>query len=75
MTEQGAHLHRCGFQVRTPRDANWQRRRANTDEDREEFAGSLVGAPAVEQLPTGKGPADYALTDDGRVRGMVEAKG
>ncbi len=29
---------------------------------------------AVEEWPTGNGPADYALCNDGEVRGVVEAK-
>jgi type I restriction enzyme R subunit len=42
------------------------------------FASGLVDAPpstsAVEEWPTAAGPADYALTNDGHVQGVVEAK-
>jgi len=31
-------------------------------------------ATAIRELPTSNGPADYALCDDGRVTGVVEAK-
>ena len=29
---------------------------------------------AVEELPTGNGPADYALFVDGKLLGIIEAK-
>src|SRR5579875_2612711 len=42
------------------------------------FVVGMPDAPpstsAVEEWPTADGPADYALTDDGFVRGVVEAK-
>ena len=40
----------------------------------EEAALDSYGTAAVEELPTGYGPADYALCNDGQVRGVVEAK-
>jgi type I restriction enzyme R subunit len=36
--------------------------------------GALVVPTALTELPTSYGPADYALCDDGRVIGVVEAK-
>ena len=38
------------------------------------FADARPVASAVEERPIAAGPADYALTDDGTVRGVVEAK-
>lgn len=38
------------------------------------FAISPPPASAVVEWPTSNGPADYALTDEGEVRGVVEAK-
>lgn len=38
------------------------------------YAASPPSASAVVEWPTGNGPADYALTDDHAVRGVVEAK-
>ncbi|WP_318202663.1 DEAD/DEAH box helicase family protein [Streptomyces sp. SCL15-4] len=38
------------------------------------YTASPPPASAVEEWPTAAGPADYALTDDGAVRGVVEAK-
>lgn len=35
---------------------------------------SVLSAHAVEEYPTGNGPADYALFVNGRLLGMVEAK-
>ncbi|MFJ8432074.1 DEAD/DEAH box helicase family protein [Kitasatospora sp. NPDC094019] len=41
---------------------------------RPSFTSSPPPASAVEEWPTAAGPADYALTDGGAVRGIVEAK-
>ncbi|MCM2514257.1 DEAD/DEAH box helicase family protein [Streptomyces griseoincarnatus] len=38
------------------------------------FTASPPAASAVEEWPTAAGIADYALTDDGVVRGVIEAK-
>ena len=38
------------------------------------FIGAPPAASAVVEWPTNNGPADYALTDGGGVRGVVEAK-
>lgn len=39
-----------------------------------DFAGQPPADAAVEEWPTSAGPADYALTNDGRAQGVVEAK-
>ncbi len=35
---------------------------------------AVYGTAAVEEFETASGPADYALCDDGLIRGVVEAK-
>src|SRR5271165_2692901 len=40
--DNGAHFHKCDFQVHTPRDINWEGARAVTDDERREYAQELV---------------------------------
>ncbi|MCK5941802.1 MAG: AAA family ATPase [Planctomycetes bacterium] len=42
--DKGAHFFRCDFQVHTPRDANWQGGPAVSDEERMQWAESLIAA-------------------------------
>lgn len=42
--DRGAHLHRCDFQVHTPRDPNWTGERPVSDEDRRAYAKRFVAA-------------------------------
>ncbi|WP_419947128.1 TrlF family AAA-like ATPase [Candidatus Poriferisodalis sp.] len=42
--DQGAHFHRCDFQVHTPRDANWVGERPYTDSERRLYADGFVVA-------------------------------
>jgi len=48
--DKGAHFYRCDFQVHTPRDANWSGPRARTDEEREQFALSLIQACRLKKI-------------------------
>ena len=42
--DKGAHFYKCDFQVHTPRDINWHGKSAVTDEERKEYAESLICA-------------------------------
>ena len=42
--DKGAHYHRCDFQVHSPRDRQWSGAPRVTDEDRAEYAASLIAA-------------------------------
>lgn len=42
--DKGAHYFRCDFQVHTPRDRQWTGSPRITDEERAEYAGSLIAA-------------------------------
>jgi chromosome segregation protein len=57
MTDRGAHFVRCDFQVHTPRDQNWSGARAVSDDDRQSWAHTFVGACRA------KGLGAVAITD------------
>ncbi len=40
--DNGAHFHRCDFQVHTPRDATWKGSEAVTDTERDDYAKELI---------------------------------
>ena len=42
--DKGAHYHRCDFQVHSPRDHKWEGAHRVTDEERTEYAASLIAA-------------------------------
>lgn len=42
--DKGAHYHRCDFQVHSPRDRQWTGAARVTDEERAEYAASLIAA-------------------------------
>ncbi|HVW07491.1 MAG TPA: AAA family ATPase [Bryobacteraceae bacterium] len=42
--DKGAHFYKCDFQVHTPRDLNWTGAACVTDEERRNYATSLVQA-------------------------------
>lgn len=42
--DKGAHFYRCDFQVHSPRDRRWKGQPRVTDEDRAEYAASLIAA-------------------------------
>lgn len=42
--DQGAHFHKCDFQVHTPRDLNWEGAGAVTDAERIQYAQDFVAA-------------------------------
>lgn len=42
--DQGAHFHRCDFQVHTPRDTNWRGTRPQNDAERKAYAEGFVTA-------------------------------
>ena len=44
MLDDGAHFHRCDFQVHTPRDRQWTGANQVSDDERATYAGSLVDA-------------------------------
>ena len=44
MSDQGAHLYRCDFQVHTPRDRCWSGPDSVSDVERRAYAASLVEA-------------------------------
>lgn len=44
MLDDGAHFHRCDFQVHTPRDRQWTGPDRVTDDERAAYAALLVGA-------------------------------
>lgn len=55
--DNGAHFHKCDFQVHTPRDINWEGAGALTDDDRREYAVEFVEACRA------KGVQAVAITD------------
>lgn len=55
--DRGAHFHRCDFQVHSPRDANWDGPDCTSDEDRRQYARSLI------QACRDKGLDAIAITD------------
>ncbi len=55
--DNGAHFHRCDFQVHTPRDRQWHGEGATTDLEREEYARDFVAACRQ------RGIAAVAITD------------
>jgi type III restriction enzyme len=55
--DNGAHFHKCDFQVHTPRDINWQGKRAVTEDERHLYAVEFV------QVCREKGVAAVAITD------------
>lgn len=42
--DKGAHYHRCDFQVHSPRDRQWTGAPRVTEEERLEYAATLIGA-------------------------------
>lgn len=40
--DNGAHFHRCDFQVHTPRDINWSGHRPSTPSDRRDYAQDFI---------------------------------
>jgi chromosome segregation protein len=42
--DNGAHFHKCDFQVHTPRDINWEGAGAVSDSERRQFAQEFVAA-------------------------------
>ncbi len=40
--DNGAHFHRCDFQVHTPRDLNWNGARPTNDPERVEFSKLFI---------------------------------
>jgi type III restriction enzyme len=42
--DHGAHFYRCDFQVHSPRDRGWAGSDCVTEEDRKQYAGSLIRA-------------------------------
>ncbi|MDE9450436.1 AAA family ATPase [Aliiroseovarius sp. Z3] len=42
--DKGAHYHRCDFQVHSPRDRQWKGDACVTDEERAQYAASLIAA-------------------------------
>lgn len=55
--DSGAHFHRCDFQVHSPRDANWDGPECVNDDDRRQYARSLI------QACRDKGLDAIAITD------------
>jgi len=48
--DKGAHFYRCDFQVHTPRDRQWTGAAKISDEDRAEYATSLIVACREKKL-------------------------
>lgn len=48
--DKGSHYYKCDFQVHTPRDANWDGRRATTAEERKAYAEELIQACRTKDL-------------------------
>lgn len=48
--DKGAHFHKCDFQVHSPRDIRWTGVEAITDDERKEYARSLIIACRRKQL-------------------------
>src|SRR6266700_1410141 len=42
--DKGAHFHRCDFQVHSPRDRGWAGADCVTDDQRKQYAASLIRA-------------------------------
>jgi len=42
--DKGAHFYRCDFQVHTPRDLSWKGKSYTKEDDRKEYAISLIAA-------------------------------
>ena len=42
--DNGAHFHRCDFQVHTPRDINWHGHRPVADDERSDYAREFIRA-------------------------------
>jgi type III restriction enzyme len=42
--DKGAHFYRCDLQVHTPRDRNWKGGECLTDQQRKQYATSLIQA-------------------------------
>jgi chromosome segregation protein len=55
--DRGAHFHKCDLQVHTPRDINWNGGNRVSDDDRREYATSLV------QSCRDRGLQSIAITD------------
>lgn len=48
--DKGAHFHRCDFQVHTPRDRQWDGHVPSNEEERKQFAASLIQACRTKAL-------------------------
>jgi chromosome segregation protein len=48
--DNGAHFHRCDFQVHSPRDRNWKGAECISAEDRKQYAASLIAACRAKGL-------------------------
>lgn len=48
--DKGAHFHKCDFQVHSPRDIRWTGVKAVTDDERKEYARSLIEACREKQI-------------------------
>ncbi len=48
--DKGAHFHKCDFQVHSPRDIRWTGADAVTDDERKEYARSLIIACRKKQI-------------------------
>lgn len=48
--DKGAHFHKCDFQVHSPRDRNWKGSECVSDEDRKQYAVSLIQACRSKNL-------------------------
>ena len=48
--DKGAHFHRCDFQVHTPRDRQWEGPVPSNEEERRQFATSLIQACRTKGL-------------------------
>src|SRR5579859_1008559 len=48
--DNGAHFHKCDFQVHTPRDTNWDGAGAVTDDERRQYAQEFVGACRTKSI-------------------------
>ena len=55
--DEGAHFHKCDFQVHTPRDINWEGAGAVTEDERRQYAQEFVAACRA------KGLDSVAITD------------
>ena len=48
--DKGAHYHRCDLQVHSPRDCQWKGAPRISDDDRAEYAASLIAACREKEL-------------------------